>query len=71
MDPNDPNGKNVLTGAAARMEIAKNSILYTGYSPGGFDVALKALNDSVVNSTTQPDSGTGYVDTDTRKIFGA
>lgn len=70
IDPNDPSGKNILTGAAARMEIAKNSILYTGYAPGGFDVALKALNDSVVNSTTQPDSGGAYVDMDTRKIIG-
>lgn len=72
LDPNDPSGKNVLTGAAARAEIAKNSILYTGYAPNGFDVAVKALNDSVINSTTSPDSSSvGYVDSETRWSFGA
>lgn len=70
LDPNDPSGKNVLTGAAARAEIAKNSILYTGYAPNGFDVALKALNDSAINSTTNPDGGSvGYVDSETRRPF--
>lgn len=72
LDPNDPNGKNVLTGASARAEIAKNSVLYTGYAPTGFDAALKALNDSVTNSTTNPDSSSaGFVETGTRCTFSA
>lgn len=72
LDPNDPNGKNILTGAAARMEIAKNSILYTGNAPTGFDVALKALNDSVINPLTNPETGsTGYVTTSTRSSIGS
>jgi hypothetical protein len=71
LDPNDPNEKNVLTGAAARMEIAKNSMLYTGYAPTGFDVALKALNDSVINPVTNPDSeSAGFINTSTRSGIG-
>lgn len=68
LDPNDPYGKNVLTGAAARAEIMKNSILNTGYAPSGFDTALKALNDSIINTTTNPDTdSTGYVDSSTAR----
>ena len=52
-DPNDPRGT-PLTGAAAKMEIAKNSMLTTGYAPGGFSESIKALNNSVINSTVQP-----------------
>jgi len=52
-DPNDPRGT-PLTGAAAKMEIAKNSMLVTGYAPGGFSESIKALNNSVINSTVQP-----------------
>jgi hypothetical protein len=52
-DPNDPRGT-PLTGAAAKMEIAKNSMLVTGYAPSGFSESIKALNNSVINSTVQP-----------------
>jgi hypothetical protein len=54
-DPNDPRGT-PLTGAAAKMEIAKNSMLVTGYAPGGFSESIKALNNSIVNSTVQPEN---------------
>jgi hypothetical protein len=52
-DPNDPRGT-PLTGAAAKMEIAKNSMLVTGYAPSGFSESIRALNNSVINSTVQP-----------------
>ena len=52
-DPNDPRGA-PLTGAAAKMEIAKNSMLVTNNAPSGFSDSIKALNDSIINSTTQP-----------------
>lgn len=54
-DPNDPRGT-PLTGAAAKMEIAKNSMLVTGYAPSGFSESIKALNNSIINSTVQPTS---------------
>ena len=60
-DPNDPRGT-PLTGAAAKMEIAKNSMLVTGYAPSGFSESIRALNNSVINSTVQPtDSDLAYV----------
>jgi hypothetical protein len=60
-DPNDPRGT-PLTGAAAKMEIAKNSMLVTGYAPSGFSESIRALNNSVINSTIQPtDSDIAYV----------
>lgn len=52
-DPNDPRGA-PLTGAAAKMEIAKNSMLVTNNAPSGFADSIRALNDSIINSTTQP-----------------
>lgn len=45
-DPNNPNGE-PLTGAAARQEIAKQSLLSTGYAPGGFESTLQAMTSSV------------------------
>jgi len=54
-DPNDPRGT-PLTGAAAKMEIAKNSMLTTGYAPSGFSESIKALNNDIINSTVQPTS---------------
>ena len=67
LDPNDPNGKNVLTGATAKAELAKNSILFTGYAPTGFDVSLRAMNDSINNSATNPDlDSVGIISTSTR-----
>jgi hypothetical protein len=53
VDPNDPNGNTYLTGAAARQEIAKQSLMTTGYAPGGFASAM----DAVVNSKSATDSG--------------
>ena len=54
-DPNDPRGT-PLTGAAAKMEIAKNSMLTTGYAPSGFSESIKALNNDIINTTVQPTS---------------
>ena len=51
-DPNDPNGA-PLTGAAAKMEIAKQTILNTGIAPSGFEGTMRALNDSIINFTIQ------------------
>jgi hypothetical protein len=49
-DPNDPTGKKLLTGAEARNEIMKRSILTTGLAPNGIEESVAALNRSVVNS---------------------
>ena len=54
VDPNDPSGTKYLTGADARQEIAKQSLMTTGYAPGGFSSAM----DSIVNSKSSTDSGT-------------
>lgn len=40
-DPENPGS--FLTGAAARQEIAKQSLLSTGYAPGGFESTIKAM----------------------------
>lgn len=53
IDPNDPNGNTPISGAAARQEIAKQSLMTTGYAPGGFSSAL----DAVINSKSATDSG--------------
>ncbi|MEY4334798.1 MAG: hypothetical protein RLZZ196_3548 [Bacteroidota bacterium] len=58
-DPNDPNGTTYLTGSAARQEIAKQSILSTGYAPGGFSSAMDAL----VSSKSATDSGSAAAGT--------
>lgn len=45
-DPSNPSGP-PLTGAAARQEIAKQSLLTTGYAPGGFESTVQAMTSSV------------------------
>lgn len=45
-DPANPNGE-PLTGAAARQEIAKQSLMTTGYAPGGFESTVQAMVSSV------------------------
>ena len=45
-DPANPTGE-PLTGAAARQEIAKQSLLSTGYAPGGFESTVQAMTSSV------------------------
>ena len=68
-DPNDPNGNTYLTGAAARQEIAKQSLMTTGYAPGGFSSAM----DAVVNSKSATDSGTaaGGTNSSTGTVTGS
>lgn len=51
-DPNDPSGKNVLTGSAARQEIMKQSIMTSGLAPSGFEATIRALNNEITNQTT-------------------
>lgn len=51
-DPDDPTGQKYLTGAAARSEIMKQSVMTTGIAPGGFEATIKAMNATVINSTT-------------------
>jgi len=60
IDPNDPNGNTLISGAAARQEIAKQSLMTTGYAPGGFSSAL----DAVINSKSATDSGSAAGGTD-------
>jgi hypothetical protein len=43
-DPDNPD--ELLKGAEARQQIAKQSILSTGYAPGGFESTLKAMTSS-------------------------
>lgn len=42
-DPDDPKNEARLTGAQARMEIARKSIMTTGFAPGGFDDAVESF----------------------------
>lgn len=51
-DPDDPTNSKYLTGAAARSEIMKQSIMTTGLAPGGFEATIKAMNATAINSTT-------------------
>jgi hypothetical protein len=53
VDPADPS--KYLTGAGARQEIAKQSLLSTGYAPGGFESTVQAMTASVGSGG----SGTG------------
>lgn len=76
VDPNDPDGK-VVDGAAARQiiqqEIARNSLLTTGYAPSGFEsrmqdlIASKTATDSITNEgALNNNSSTGSVTNDQR-----
>lgn len=62
-DPNDPSGTKYITGAAARQEIAKQSLMTTGYAPGGFN--------SVMNSILGSSSSAGKTNSNTTKITGS
>jgi hypothetical protein len=53
IDPNDPSGTKYITGASARQEIAKQSLMTTGYAPGGFNSVM----DSIMSSKSVTDSG--------------
>lgn len=55
-DPNDPSGTNTLTGAAARQEIMRQSIMTSGLAPSGFQSTMKALNNEIINQTTLPNT---------------
>ena len=63
-DPDDPTNSKYLTGAAARSEIMKQSIMSTGVAPSGFEATLRAMNATVVNSTTLNTDGSGSVGND-------
>jgi hypothetical protein len=67
-DPNDPT--KVLSGADARQEIAKQSILSTGYAPGGFESTLQAMTSSAgeEGSGTTNSSHGNVTDSDGRTI---
>ena len=56
-DPENPGS--FLTGASARQEIAKQSLLSTGYAPGGFESTIKAM----VGGTTATGAGSSGGDT--------
>jgi hypothetical protein len=69
IDPNNPDANTYLTGADARQEIAKQSLMTTGYAPGGFSSAM----DAVINSKSATDSGTaaGGTNSSTGTITGS
>jgi len=72
-DPDDPT--KTLKGSQARMEIARKSVMSTGFAPGGFDQAVKAFiapsispatgGSSTTGGTGGTSSGTGTVTTST------
>jgi len=55
-DPENPGS--FLTGAKARQEIAKQSLLSTGYAPGGFESTVKAM----ISATTATAAGSSGAD---------
>ena len=69
IDPNNPDANTYLTGADARQEIAKQSLMTTGYAPGGFSSAM----DAVINSKSATDSGTaaGGTNSSTGTVTGS
>jgi hypothetical protein len=48
-DPDDPKNEARLTGAQARLEIARKSIMTTGFAPGGFDQAVESFVSSATS----------------------
>jgi len=78
LDPSDPSGTTFLTGASARQEIAKQSLLTTGYAPGGFESTMQDLinSNSATDSSSSGKAGvsnstTGQITTDQRNNFNA
>jgi hypothetical protein len=69
IDPNNPDANTYLTGADARQEIAKQSLMTTGYAPGGFSSAM----DAVINSKSATDSGSaaGGTNSSTGTVTGS
>lgn len=69
-DPDDPTNSKYLTGAAARSEIMKQSIMSTGIAPSGFEATLKAINATVVSSKTSDINSGGSVGNDYGSSYG-
>lgn len=62
-DPDDPT--KFLTGAAARAEIARKSIMTTGLAPSGFESAVRAfISSSSSSSTANSQTANGIVKSD-------
>ena len=57
VDPDDPT--KTLKGSQARMEIARKSVMSTGFSPGGFEKSMNAFVASKVSVSTGGDSAAG------------
>ena len=57
VDPDDPT--KTLKGSQARMEIARKSVMSTGFSPGGFEKSMNAFVASKVSVATGGDSAAG------------
>lgn len=69
-DLQDPTGKTTLTGAAARMELMKRSIMSTGLAPSGFEQSLKAMSRSILNGAMGSiDSSGNFVMNDDDSTF--
>jgi hypothetical protein len=47
-DPDDPDGE-PISGSQARLEIARRSVMSTGFAPGGFEDTMKAFISSTVS----------------------
>jgi len=57
IDPDDPT--KTLKGSQARMEIARKSVMSTGFAPDGFEKSMNAFVASKVSVSTGGDSGAG------------
>lgn len=57
VDPDDPT--KTLKGSQARMEIARKSVMSTGFAPGGFEKSMNTFVASKVSSFTGGDSAAG------------
>jgi hypothetical protein len=57
VDPDDPT--KTLKGSQARMEIARKSVMSTGFAPGGFETSLKTFVATKVSTSTGGDSAAG------------
>jgi hypothetical protein len=71
-DPDDPTGESKLTGSQARIEIARKSVMTTGFAPTGFESAMQSFISSatsdVVTGTTGQSDNQGSVQTETGSV---
>ena len=66
-DPDDPNGEKI-SGAQARAEIARRSIMSTGFAPGGFESSMQAFVSSTISDPINESATSGSVTSSTSYI---